>query len=80
MNKVLIVDASESDRRLMSGLLVKHGYESIVVDNMDAAKEAVAKLPPGAVVVRAMKFNHGTELINRHKAEKYNGDIYLLRF
>lgn len=74
MNKVLIVDASESGRRLMSGLLVKHGYEPIVVDNMEAAKEAVAKLPPGAVVVAAMKFAHGTaqELINWQKCEGYN--------
>ena len=73
MNKVLIVDASESDRRLMSGLLVKHGYELIAVDNMEAAKEEVAKLPPGAVVVTAMKFDHGTaqELINWQKHEGY---------
>lgn len=54
MNKILIVDASESDRRLMSSLLVKHGYEPIAVDNMEAAKEEVAKLPPGAVVVSAI--------------------------
>ncbi len=26
MNKILIVDASETDRRLMSGLLVKNAY------------------------------------------------------
>lgn len=71
MNKVLIVDASESNRRLVSGLLTRAGYESIAVGNMEAAKDEVAKLPPGAVVVTAMKFNHGTELINRHKAEKY---------
>ena len=73
MNKVLIVDASESDRRLMSGLLVKHGYEPIIVDKMEAAKEEVAKLPPGAVVVTAMKFAHGTaqELINWQKCEGY---------
>ena len=73
MNKVLIVDASESDRRLMSGLLVKHGYEPIAVDNMEAAKEEVTKLPPGAVVVTAMKFAHGTaqELINWQKCEGY---------
>ena len=66
MNKVLIVDASESDRRLMSGLLVKHGYEPIAVDTMEAAKDEVAKLPPGAVIVAAMKFVRGTaqELIN----------------
>ena len=38
----------------MSSLLVKHGYEPIAVDAMEAAKEAVAKLPPGAVVVVAI--------------------------
>ena len=52
MNRILIVDASESDRRLMSGLLVKHGYEPIAVDTMEAAKDEVAKLPPGAVMSR----------------------------
>lgn len=73
MNRVFIVDASESGRRLMSGLLVKHGYEPIVVDDMEAAKEEVAKLPSGAVVVAAMKFSHGTaqELINWQKCEGY---------
>ena len=73
MNKVLIVDASESDRRLMSGLLVKHGYEPIDVGSMEAAKETVAKLPPGAVVVSAMKFAHGNaqELVNWQKREGY---------
>ena len=73
MNKVLIVDASESDRRLMSSLLVKHGYEPIAVNNTETAKEEVAKLPPGAVVVTAMKFAHGTaqELVNWQKREGY---------
>ena len=73
MNKVLIVDASESDRRLMSGLLTRAGYEPIVVESMEAAKEEVAKLPPGAVVVTAMKFAHGTaqELVNWQKREGY---------
>ena len=47
MNKVLIADASESDRRLISGLLTRAGYEPIAVDTMEAAKEEVAKLPPG---------------------------------
>ncbi len=73
MNKILIVDASESDRRLMSGLLTRAGYEPITVESMEAAKEEVAKLPPGAVVVAAMKFTVGTaqELINWQKREGY---------
>lgn len=77
MNKVIIVDASESDRRLMTGLLSRAGYEPIAVDRMEAAKEAVAKLPPGAVVVTAMKFAHGTaqELINWQKHEGYRFPI-----
>lgn len=45
MKTILIVDASESDRRLMSSLLVKSGYEPIAVEAMEAAKEEVALSP-----------------------------------
>lgn len=74
MNKVMIVDASESDRRLMSGLLVKHGYEPIAVDAMEAAKEAVAKRSPGAVIVADHKLPDGSakELINWQKGEGFS--------
>ena len=73
MNKVLIVDASSSDSRIMAGLLTKAGYSPVVTENFDAAKEAVAQLPPGAVVVTAMKFAHGTaqELVSWQKHEGY---------
>jgi DNA-binding NtrC family response regulator len=73
MNKVLIVDASESDRRLMAGLLVKSGYEPIAVETMEAAKDEVAKLPPGAVIVADASLRDGSakELINWQKAEGY---------
>ena len=73
MNKVLIVDGSESSRRLISGLLTRAGYETIAIDSMEATKEQMAKLPPGAVVVTAMKFFHGTaqELVNWQKSEVY---------
>ena len=61
MNRILIVDTIVSDSRLSS------------VENMKAAKEEMAKLPPGAVVVTAMKFAHGTaqELVNWQKREGY---------
>ena len=49
MNKILIVDASDSDCRLMSGLLTRAGYEPVIVEEMKAAKQEVAKLSPGAV-------------------------------
>ena len=77
MNKILIVDASESDRRLMAGLLVKSGYEPIVVGDMEAAQQEVMKLSPGAVIVSAMKFRGGTarELINWQKTEGYGSTV-----
>lgn len=73
MNRVLIVDASSSDPRIMAGLLTKAGYDPVTAEDLDAAKEAVAKLPPGAVVVTAMKFAGGTarEFINWQKREGY---------
>ena len=60
MKTILIVDASESDRRLMVGLLVKSGYDPIAVEAIEAAKDEVAKLPPGAVIVKAMKSTTAT--------------------
>ena len=73
MNKILIVDASSSDLRIMAGLLTKAGYDPVTAEDFDAAKEEVAKLPPGAVVVAARKFTRGTaqELINWLKHEGY---------
>ncbi len=72
MNKVLLVDASSSDLRVMAGLLTKAGYDPITVEDFDAAKEAVAKLSPGAVVVASMKFTGGTAqmLVNWQRQER----------
>ncbi len=74
MNKVLIVEASESDRRLMSGLLMRAGYEPIAVDKMEAAKDEVAKLPPGAVIVAGHRLPDGSakELANWQKGEGFS--------
>lgn len=38
MNKILIVDASASDYRVMSSLLSKAGYDPIGVDSIEAGK------------------------------------------
>lgn len=72
MNRVLIVDASSSDLRIMVGLLTKAGYDPVTAEDFDAAKEAVATLPPGAVVVTAMKFTGGTAqmLVNWQRQER----------
>lgn len=73
MNRVLIVDASESSGRIMSGLLTRAGYDPVVTEGIEAGKTEAAKLPPGAVIVTAMRLNDGTanELINWLKAEDY---------
>lgn len=58
----------------MSGLLVKHGYEPIVVDSMEAAKDEVEKLPPGAVIVADITLRDGSakELVNWQKSEGFS--------
>ena len=73
MNKILIVDASVSDNRVMSSLIVRAGYDPIISEKIEAAKEVVAKLPPGAVIVTAMRLSDGTakEFINWLKTEGY---------
>lgn len=73
MNKILIVDTSSSDVRVMSSLLLQAGYDPASVESIEAGKEAVAKLPPGAVVVTAAKVagKPATELIDWMKSEDY---------
>lgn len=60
MNKILIVDASASDGRIMAGLLTRAGYNPVVTDCIEAGKVEAAKLPPGAVIVTAMRLSDGT--------------------
>ncbi|WP_300847886.1 sigma 54-interacting transcriptional regulator [uncultured Duncaniella sp.] len=73
MNKILIVDASASDGRIMAGLLIRAGYNPVVTDCIEAGKVEAAKLPPGAVIVTAMRLSDGTakEFINWLKTEGY---------
>ncbi len=73
MNKILIVDASASDGRIMAGLLIRAGYNPVVTDCIEAGKIEAAKLPPGAVIVTAMRLPDGTvrDLINWLKKENY---------
>lgn len=73
MNKILIVDASASDGRIMAGLLTRAGYNPVVTDCIEAGKVEAAKLPPGAVIVTAIRLPDGTvrDLINWLKKETY---------
>ena len=71
MKKILIVDASASDGRIMTGLLARADYNPVVAESVEAGKVEAAKLPPGAVIVTAMRLPDGTarELINWLKTE-----------
>ena len=60
MNNILIIDASASDGRIMAGLLTRAGYDPVVTDCIEAGKVEAAKLPPGAVIVTAMRLPDGT--------------------
>ena len=73
MNKILIVDASVSDIRVMSNLLSRAGYAPLGVESIEAGKVEAAKLPPGAVVITAMRLPDGTakEFINWLKTEGF---------
>ena len=50
MNNIIIVDASDSDCRLMSDLLTRAEFEPVIAEDLEAAKQEVAKLSPGAVI------------------------------
>lgn len=73
MNHVLIIDACESDYKVMSGLLTKFGYNPTKANSIEIGKVEAAKLPPGAVIVTAKRLPDGTarELINWLKAQGY---------
>lgn len=73
MNKILIVETSSSDSRGMSSLLTRAGYDPVVAESIETGKQAAVELPPGAVIVTAMKLHDGTarEFINWLKAEDY---------
>lgn len=73
MNKILIVDASVSDGRIMAGLLTRAGYDPVVAESIEAGKVEAAKLPSGAVIVTAIRLSDGTakEFISWLKTEGY---------
>ncbi len=73
MNKVLILDASPSESRIMFGLLTRAGYDPVEKGSVEAGKVEAAKLPPGAVIVTAMRLPDGTarEFINWLRTEGY---------
>lgn len=73
MNTVLIVDNTDSDVRIMTGILLRAGYTPVVAESLETAKLEVAKLLPGAVIVLSLKFRGGnaTELIDWFKIEGY---------
>jgi DNA-binding NtrC family response regulator len=80
MNKILIVDASASDCRVMSSLLSRAGYDPLSVEGIETGKVEVAKLPPGAVIVTAMNLRGSTarDFIDWLKTEGYGFPVIAL--
>lgn len=80
MNKILIVDASASDCRVMSSLLSRAGYDPLSVEGIETGKVEVAKLPPGAVIVTAMNLRDGSarDFIDWLKTEGYGFPVIAL--
>jgi len=62
MNKILIVDALSADNRVMSNLLSRGGYDPISVESIEAGKVEAAELPPGAVIITAMRLPDGSAI------------------
>lgn len=60
MNKILIAETSATGYRVMSSLLMRTGYDPVSTESIEAGKVEVAKLPPGAVIVTAMRLSDGT--------------------
>lgn len=60
MTQILIVDASVSQFRVMSGLLSKAGYDPKSAENIENGLRMAADLPPGSVILTAMRLPDGT--------------------
>ena len=80
MNKILIVDASASDSRVMSSLLSRAGYDPVCAESIEAGKQEAVELPPGAVIVTALRRYDGTarELIDWLKTEGYKFPVIVV--
>lgn len=62
MNKILIVDSSASDCRIISGLLLRAGYDPVCADSIEIGKSKASKLPLGTVIVTAMRLKDATAI------------------
>ena len=60
MNKILILDSCSSDVRVIPNMLMRAGYDPVFRDSIQAGQIEAAKLPPGAVIVTAMRLPDGT--------------------
>ena len=80
MNKILIVDDSTSDKRVILGLLTKVGYDSLVVESIEAGKAELKKLSPSSVVMVSMKCKDGMalDLIRWAKMRGYINPIIVI--
>lgn len=61
MNKILIVDASVSDGRIITGLLVRADYDPIVTDCIETGKVEAAK------TASRRGYRHCNAIVGRHR-------------
>lgn len=61
----MIIDASISDGRIMSGLLIRAGYDPVLVESIEAGKVETAKLPS------RRDYRHGNAFVRRNRKRVY---------
>ena len=73
---ILVVDDTRADRELLTGVLIREGYDVRLADSGQAALESVAAQPPDLILLDIkMAGLDGLEVFRRLKAREESRDI-----
>lgn len=80
MSKVVVIDSSISDSRLMSSLLMRRGYEVVCTHSMIDGKKMAIKLMQNTIIVTAMRLSDGNavDLIKWIKDRGYSIPVIVI--